>query len=251
MDRAYFINYYHLEREHWWFKVRSEIIINHCTQLLQGVKNPKILNIGVATGYLSEKLMALGEVESIEFDQTCYEFTKNLNKIKIVQGSILQLPFEDNVFDLVCAFDVIEHVNDDQKAIFEMNRVSRTAGKLIVTVPAFRSLWSSHDEINHHFRRYTQKQLISLVGEDNIVFCSYFNSILFIPVYLLKKIQNLISVFHKSGKPKNSNFDVIRSSLVNQVLEKIFRLEINPLKKQNTFPFGISLICSSRKLKHL
>jgi ubiquinone/menaquinone biosynthesis C-methylase UbiE len=73
-----------------------------------------------------------------------------------------ELPFKDEEFDLICAFDVIEHVEDDLLGIREMKRVCKNEGLMVLTVPAYMFLWSHHDEVNQHYRRYTLKNLKNL-----------------------------------------------------------------------------------------
>ena len=125
MDKNYYKEYYHLERSHWWFQARAHILMSHLKRILPPKKDLKILNVGAATGRSSELLMQFGEVMSVEYDKECFDFVAQNLKIPIVKGSILELPFEAEAFDLVCAFDVIEHVNDDYLAVMEMRRVCK------------------------------------------------------------------------------------------------------------------------------
>jgi len=90
-------------------------------------------------------LEKFGDVTSIEYDEDCCQFLNEVLHIPALQGSITELEFEDNSFDLVCAFDVIEHVEDDSKAASEMLRVCKKDGLVFATVPAFMLLWSEHD----------------------------------------------------------------------------------------------------------
>jgi ubiquinone/menaquinone biosynthesis C-methylase UbiE len=129
--------------------VRLEILKQELQKIIvSNNQKLKILNIGIATGKTSEMLAEFGEVTSIEYDSVCAEFVRQKLNIEVIEGSILELPFEDNYFDFVCAFDVVEHVENDKKAISEMKRVCKQKGKICITVPAFQSLWSHHDEIN-------------------------------------------------------------------------------------------------------
>jgi 2-polyprenyl-3-methyl-5-hydroxy-6-metoxy-1,4-benzoquinol methylase len=113
MDQAYFKDYYHLEREHWWFLVRRKILAERINSLLNRPKQIHSLNVGAATGTTSDMLMEFGEVMSIEYDEDCCRFTQGFLQTPIIQGSILELPFNDNQYDLVTAFDVIEQKNKD------------------------------------------------------------------------------------------------------------------------------------------
>ena len=165
MDINYYKEYATLERQHWWFKVRGKIISRLISASIQNKENKPltILNIGAATGKTSELLSKFGKVTSLEYDQDCCNYANEQFNLTIIHGSILDLPFKDEEFDLVCAFDVIEHVEDDLSGVHEMKRVCKRDGQIVLTVPAYLFLWSHHDIVNHHFRRYTLKSLKDLV----------------------------------------------------------------------------------------
>ncbi|MDP1728153.1 MAG: class I SAM-dependent methyltransferase [Bacteroidota bacterium] len=247
MDKNYYLEYYDLERNNWWFKARQEIIRSQIIKLTEGKTNISILNIGVATGASSIMLAEFGKVKSIEFDAECFEFVKEKLDIDIEQGSILELQFEPNSFDLVCAFDVIEHVENDQLAAIEMMRVCKPGGFVFVTVPAFMSLYGKHDIVNHHFRRYKSDGLKMLFSEQgSIVYDTYFNSVLFIPIFLVRIINKLIPGILKS-KGSGSDFGMIQSKFLDRLFYKIFMFENGLLKKATRFPFGVSAMLIWKK----
>ncbi|MBC8883666.1 class I SAM-dependent methyltransferase [Flavobacterium piscinae] len=186
MNHDYYKEYYLLERNHWWFKARERIISNLIKKLISDNNYTSgeisILNIGCSTGRSSEYLSEFGKVTSIEYDEFCCEFAREKTGLEIIHGSITELPFTVEKFDLVCAFDVIEHVEDDQLAVNEMKRVLKENGVIFITVPAFMSLWSHHDEINQHFRRYKLNEvdhLFKLEKNGKTIFSSYFNFFFF------------------------------------------------------------------------
>jgi SAM-dependent methyltransferase len=270
MDKNYYKKYYTLEREHWWFTARAKIIMTHIRRIFSHQTDLNILNIGAATGYSSELLQQFGAVTSVEFDEDCYNFTRDVVKIPIQKGSILALDFPDNTFDLVCAFDVIEHVEDDRLAVSEMRRVAKQGGVMCVTVPAFMFLWSEHDVVNHHFRRYTSKILrgvfdvgfgmsdvggmhasgIDRFSEKNTpIFHSYFNFWLFFPIAAVRVFLRLFTKKHLA-KPEQaqSDFDNFKSnSVINTVLKYIFLSENLFLKRLIPLPIGVSILSSWRK----
>ncbi len=250
MDSLYYREYYKLERNHWFFQVRAKIIMTHIESILEKNGSCKILNIGPATGYTSELLEKYGEVLSVEYDNECYEFVKEKLDIKIIQGTILDLDFEDNSYDLVCAFDVIEHVEDDQLAVDEMKRVCNNDGFVVVTVPAFQSLWSKHDEINHHFRRYKKKPLLNLFNDkDGIEYNTYFNFFLFLPIALIRIISYRIlrKRFNKNEEQTGSDLEIGNSSFVSKIMYFIFSMELPFIRKRLKLPFGVSLLVSWKK----
>lgn len=244
MDRQFYIEYYTLEREHWWFKVRAAIIMDRIRALSAGKGALKILNVGAATGRTSELLEEFGEVHSIEYDQICFEFVKEKLDISIEQGSITELPFEDKSFDLVCAFDVVEHVEDDQKAVQELVRVCKTTGVVLITVPAFMSLWSHHDVVNHHFKRYTSRGISALFANtrSTLLYQSYFNALLFLPIYLFRQLSNMLP---KSWTRKGAGSDATAGQsgkFAGSVLYAIFSLERKLIRWGMRWPFGVSFL---------
>lgn len=249
MDQLYYQEYYTLEREHWWFVARAKIITGHLRKITEGRTGLRILNIGAATGRTSELLEEFGTVKSIEFDEECFQFTKSRCNIDLIKGSILDLPFEDASFDLVCAFDVIEHVEDDHRAVSEMQRVCKKAGIVAVTVPAFMFLWSRHDAVNHHFRRYTQKQLLSLFGNrGQFLFYSYFNFWLFFPIALFRVFIARLLPQKKDRKDSGSDFGLMgKKGIIQTVFQKIFASESFFISRAIRLPVGVSVISTWRK----
>jgi SAM-dependent methyltransferase len=255
MQHDYYKEYYDLERQHWWFVAREKIISSYIQKLITDKQldstDLKILNVGCGPGRSSQYLSQFGHVVSIEYDKYCCEFASEKTGLEIINGSITELPFDDQSFDLVCAFDVIEHVEDDQLAVSEMKRVSKNNGVLFITVPTFMSLWSHHDVINHHFRRYKRpqiEQLFNTVNDGNKIFTSYFNFFLFPPIYLVRKLSNLL----QSGKNRSgsgSDFEAFKPGFMNNVLFNIMHFERHFINNKIQLPFGVSLLYTWKKTK--
>jgi 2-polyprenyl-3-methyl-5-hydroxy-6-metoxy-1,4-benzoquinol methylase len=251
MDKNYYKEYYVLEREHWWFRARAKIISNLISKRIknQEINKLKILNIGAATGKTSEILSEFGTVTSLEYDKECCDFANDTLNLNIINGSILELPFADGEFDMVCALDVIEHVEDDFLAVSEMKRVCKSGGLVVVTVPAFMLLWSNHDEVNHHFRRYTMSNLKEIFSKLNLttVKATYFNTLLFLPILAFRLISKLIPAkFIRVGAGSDATLHT-SNSISSKVLYQIFKSELALLNLFN-LPFGVSIfIISSKK----
>lgn len=248
MNRQYFNTYYNLERSHWWFKARLEILESLLDlYLVKEKKNIKILNTGVATGATTKMLEKYGNVTSLEYDQECCNFLKNELNIDVINGSLTQLPFKKESFDLVCAFDVIEHIKQDDLAIDEIKRVLKKNGTFCLTVPAFNFLWSEHDIINHHFRRYTSSKLAKKITNRGMTvsYKTYFNFFLFTPILIIRFFASKMK--KKSGK---SDFETYKqNSFLSNILFNIFRFEKWFIKQKKSFPFGVSIIITGIK-KH-
>ena len=249
MNLDYYKEYYHFEREHWWFMVRNRLLMEHVEKIIASKKKPlKILNIGVGTGRTSELLSPFGKVTSIEYEQECIKFVKEHLDMEIQHGSILELDFEDNSFDLVCAFDVIEHVEDDQLAVKEMKRVCKSDAFVMVSVPALMMLWGHHDEVNHHFRRYHRKELKNLFSEEGkIIFQSFFNTNLFLPIAAVRIFNRLMPQKPSKSGDTGSDFSIKSSPFVSQILSKIFYSESVFLKRFISLPIGVSMLLSWQK----
>lgn len=248
MEKKYYEEYFDLERRHWWFQVRNRLLMERIAAVL-GPKRPlRILNIGAGTCATSELLARFGEVVSVEYDEHCVAYTRGRLNLPLQQGTILAIDFPDQHFDLVCAFDVIEHVDDDGLAVREMKRVCKPGGLVAVSVPAFQLLWSHHDVVNHHFRRYTMPQLVQVFEQNqpatgtggSIVYRTYFNSALFLPIAAFRLASKAIPkqlIRHGTGADNNV---LPTESPVNKLLYGIFDTERKLINGGLTFPFGVS-----------
>lgn len=248
MDKSYVQQYGQLENSHWWFIIRRRIILQSLQKFIPPVQQGKlkILNAGAAAGGSSQWLSALGEVVSLEQDPLFLSYLAD-QQIEVIDASVTNIPLADNSFDLVCAFDVIEHVDDDQLAVSELLRVCKPGGHLCITVPAFQSLWGNHDVVNGHRRRYKKNQLQALFKRMPATerYISYFNSLLFIPVFLFRKMQSLFSL--SSAASGQSDFIYFKKNdWVNGLLKKVFGAEVS-LSRFVKFPVGVSLLMIAQK----
>jgi SAM-dependent methyltransferase len=243
MNTAYYTEYYTLERENWWFRVREQLIRDQLLRYLpSSTREPDILNVGIATGRSTEMLAELGTVTSVEYDEACAAFTREKLGIPVISASITDLPFENASFDTVCAFDVIEHVEDEVQAVAELKRVCKPGGTIYITVPAYMILWSHHDVVNQHQRRYTMSQIVKLFGlPRQIVYKTYFNSLLFPPILAFRLLSRLLpDRFLRKGS--GSDFSIIgQKSLINKILYHVFNTERRLLRLVR-FRAGVSLL---------
>jgi ubiquinone/menaquinone biosynthesis C-methylase UbiE len=248
MKAEFYQEYYHLERKNWWFLARKQILKDQIAKLFKGRTDLKILNVGAALGASTIMLENFGQVTSLEYDKSCCEFVKKELGLDFINGSITELPFKNNEFDLVCAFDVVEHVQEDALAISELHRVCKPGGYTFTTVPTFRFLWSEHDDVNEHVRRYTMKNYLSLFNAKTcyIYFKSYFNFWLFFPVAPVRILLSFLKGNKKKQAPK-SDFERIKIGGLSKALYHIFKSETHLLKKGIRLPIGISLMVISKK----
>lgn len=246
MNPDYLQKYYFYERNHWWFVVREKIIRQQLHASLPVKRHLKILNAGVATGRSSEMLQQYGEVTSVEKDHDTCVFLRGNLQLDVVECSLESLPFDDNTFDVVCVFDVIEHIEQQEQAVAELYRVCKKEGLIYCTVPAFSFLWSSHDEVNHHKRRYTKKSINNVVEEKFVVeYSTYFNFLLFVPIYLSRVI------FRRRAPSRKIVSDFEYNKLLNGgffsfFFRAIFSIELLLLRFFR-LPFGVSILLRAKK----
>ena len=140
--------------------------------------------------------------------------------------------------NVVLALDVIEHIENDGSALKSIHDLLCQDGHLILPVPAFQSLWSAHDTLNHHYRRYRKKPLITLLQESGfqVQYASYLNAFLFPVIALARKI-----------KPNNEENLHPTKGWINKLLTVIFTSEAKLIRFGLSFPFGVSLILVARK----
>ena len=240
MDKGYYKQYFDFERNHWWFLARADILRSYIGGKISG-KKVKILNVGAATGASSEWLAKYGDVTSLEYDGDCVAFVKETIGLDFVQGSILELPFGSESFDVVCCFDVLEHIEDDKAGAAELQRVCKTGGTVYATVPAGMHLWSDHDKINHHYRRYDIKQFKALfTGLGTINFVSYFNARLYRLIYGARKVLNLKNKIFPPKKIR-SDFESIKPGVTSKLFYNLMSGEKKKLMQGKAFNKGVSI----------
>jgi SAM-dependent methyltransferase len=249
MDKEYYKQYYTLERENWWFRARKNHLRHQIQKIVSNRGKLKILNVGAALGASSLMLQEFGEVTSLEYDKYCCDYAQSELGIPMINGSATELPFEDSGFDIVCAFDVIEHIEEDSLAISEMYRVCKPGGHLFLTVPAFEFLWSEHDQVNYHVRRYNKKSLndADKYVKKEIEYLTYFNFFLFLPIAIVRILASLIKNPRTIENPK-SDFSKVNDGITSKILYQIFLFERIFLENRIRLPFGISIMYISKKI---
>lgn len=238
---------YELENTHWYFRGKRTLVKKVLSRLLDPHPNYKLLDIGCGTGNILLMLQEFGEAVGVDVSPVALEFcrTRNLSALHLVTPDD-KLPFPDRSFDVTCAFDLLEHIEDDLSFLNEIKRVTQTHGKILLIVPAHPQLWSEHDVALHHKRRYTRKQFELLIRNADLT-CSrmtYFNSLLFPVALAYRTFKNLLP--KKNSSTVRSEFFIELPSLVNATLLKLFEMEGAILPKRD-IPFGLSLLAVCQK----
>lgn len=235
----YTYEYTKLEEDNWWFRSRNNLIYNIISNHFDN-KNVKILDIGCGRLNLLRFMQknGYGSLYGVDFSDELLDGTSD--DIKVYKMDCRNMSFDDSFFDVVVASDVLEHIEDDVIAIKEIWRVLKKNGIFIVFVPAFKFLWSYHDVINQHKRRYTKDEVVRKLKENGfmVIKASYWNFVLFFPGFFIRLIKNIFKI------KKNDYYKL--SDLINKTIFKILSIE-NFLLKYINFPFGISVFTLSIK----
>lgn len=231
-----------IEETHWWFVGRRKFFSKEISTLSLSPKS-RILDVGTSTGTNLRMLRELGYADyvGLDFSDDAIRFCREKGLGEVIKGDIKELPFPDATFDLVLATDIIEHIDDDEKAMSEISRVLRTDGHVLVTVPAFMSLWGLQDDVSHHQRRYRLRQLSDLISSSGLKVekTHYFNFLLFIPIWAARRIIRVC-------KPKLESENQLNSPTINRILKTVFAIDLQ-LASFVKPPFGVSILALAKK----
>jgi SAM-dependent methyltransferase len=242
MDRLLELQTHELEDHHWWYRGRRRII----AELIESLSlepGSQVLDAGCGSGRNMVDLAHLGTITGVEIADASVERARSRHVGEVVQCSIASMPFADGHFDLAVCLDAIEHIADEQGAFSELFRVVRPGGGLLVTVPAYQWLWSEHDEINHHQRRYTRRRLSRAAADAGweTVRTTYFNGLL-LPIAIPYRL--LARRAHVEGP--SSDLQQMPARL-NAMLEWPLRFESAVIGLGRRIPVGLSLAAVFRK----
>ena len=243
MDRDYELQTHRAEDRHWWYRGRRRVIQRVIADLPRPNGQMRILDAGCGSGRNMVELAGLGQVTGVELSNTSVRLARGRGVGEVLEGSVQEMPFPDDSFDLAVCLDVIEHLSDDLGALRELRRVVAPGGFLLVTAPAYQSLWSGHDTINHHHRRYNRGGLLrtSRAAGWECARTTYFNSLL-LPVAVA--LRALARFNHRATE---SSLDLwVPPAPLNWLLEQPLRLEAELIDRGVQIPAGLSLLALLR-----
>ena len=232
-----------VEQSHWWYIGRRRIIEGFIADICRRVtdRRPRILDVGCGTGANLIMLSKHGDAEGVDVSEDALAFCRERGLDKVRLGAGEELPYEDATFDLVTAFDVIEHMDDDLAGLREMRRVLRPGGRVLLFVPTFMFLWGVQDEVSNHRRRYRLPQLQRVLEQAGfeIERMTYANITFFLPILLVRKLMRLTGI--KTASENNINVPAL-----NGVFGRVLSAESWILRYLN-LPFGVSGLCVAKK----
>jgi len=239
-----------IQKTHWWFVARQIILEDILKQRMGGKHGLLIADVGCGTGALLPMLSQFGEAWGIDDSPTAVELCHRENFSNVYLN--IDPAWQEAQFDLMTFLDVIEHVDDDvgflQKYVGQLN----PGGLVMITVPALMLLWSDHDVLNHHHRRYASRRLRDVVLKAGLIpeRITYFNSFLFpiiASVRLAMRLKNSLQRFLSDNRRSPARTDFERNiPFINGFLKLIFASERYFLRRFS-FPIGTSLLCLASK----
>jgi SAM-dependent methyltransferase len=231
-----------LDDRHWWYRGRRRVVMAEIERLTLPPR-PMLLDAGCGSGRMLDELVQLGIAFGIDSSAWALAAARARGHSDVALGTVEQMPYPDGAFDLVTCLDVLEHTPDHERTLTELRRVTAPGGHLVITVPAYQSLWSAHDEANRHFRRYRRGTLreAALAAEWEIVRDTHFNSVLLPPAALVRLARKI-----GGGRGKRSELSFTPAWL-DGLLASPFRLEAGLIRRGFRLPAGLSVLGVLRK----
>ncbi|MBL8996385.1 MAG: class I SAM-dependent methyltransferase [Gemmatimonadetes bacterium] len=239
MDAGYGARYAELYHRHWWWRAREAYLIHTLDRRFAPGAAGDILDFGCGDGLFFPALAKYGEPYGIEPEAALLD-PAGPWRARISTDLLTVDPREAHRYGLIVALDVLEHLDDPASALHELVRRLKPGGTFIATVPAFQSLWTAHDDLNHHVRRYRRPELESLVTSAGleVVRARYFFVWLALLKWLVVRKERLLG-----AKPRPPG---IPWAPVNAIVQGVCRAEQFILADADP-AFGSSLIVIAHK----
>jgi SAM-dependent methyltransferase len=232
-----------IEQEHWWHLGRRKLFARVIRELGTSTAEP-VLDVGTSAGTNLRMLRDVGftDVMGLDFSEEAVRWCAEKGLGTVRRGDITNMPFDNESFSLVVATDIVEHVDDDTRALSEIRRVLRPGSAALITVPAFPSLWGLQDEVSHHRRRYRLEPLLDRIREAGLEpeRHFHFNYLLFAPIWAARQVL-------KRWRPAGFKSEgTINNPLLNRLLGAVFDFDIATAQRLSP-PFGVSILAVARR----
>ena len=227
------------EDRHWWLVGRRKIFLDFLRQEASRTRFPySALDCGCGSGAFVSRIDMAAIAVGLDLRPPV---RLGDGRVEFVQALIEELPFSDSCFDVICAFDVLEHIENDVATLEQMRHCLKPDGRLFVSVPAYDLLWDVLDDLAGHVRRYRLREVRAKLKSAGFTSTklTYFNTLLFpavLAVRLLHKLKRKLGL-----KPPSSDFAVPRSRALNALLRTVFEFEVHLLRRID-FPYGGSIL---------
>ena len=254
MRQDLYYDLYVKEQDYWWHVGKRAIVYSLLDKYLPPAdgRQRNALDLGCGTGLNLDHLSRYARPTGTDFSEEALAFCRERGFNSLAKADAAELPFPDNHFDIITALDVIEHLDDDLAALTELKRVLRPGGLLVVSVPAYKALWTYWDDILGHRRRYTVGMMRQSVRKSGLRVrkVSYTNAAILAPVAAIRLLKTLVQ---KQSQLRNENKDPETDFMpvpgwLNRLLIGYYNWEARFVTRSR-LPFGLSVICVAQKAK--
>lgn len=224
------------DSQHWWYVARRDILAEIIHREIELPLDPRILEIGCGTGHNLAMLGHFGEVDAIEVDEEARGIASERLGRPVWSAPLPELRgVERGRYDLIAILDVLEHIEADRDALRGIAACLKPGGQILITVPAFPWMWSAHDVVNHHYRRYTKETLRAAISDADLKLerLDWFNSLLF-PLAAGARVWGKL-------RGKSDSDDALPSAPVNALFRTLFGFERHLIGRV-PMPPGVSLL---------
>jgi SAM-dependent methyltransferase len=237
MEREAFDEMRRVQAWHWWFVARRRILASQIAAL-ELPEKARILEVGCGPGGNLGMLSRFGEVTGLEPDPQARRYAARTAGVPVTAGALPLPETPAEQFDMVAALDVLEHIGDDAGAADGLRELTRPGGYVVATVPAYGWMWSGHDELHHHQRRYSRRAFGRLLEGAGLRIrrLTHFNTVLF-PV---------IAGVRLATRGTSGAADTAPGRPVNRLLTEVFAAERHALRLGD-LPFGVSLLAIAER----
>lgn len=241
MDRIVYDRMAAHDSHHWWYRARRDILADYIAREAKLPANARILEIGCGTGHNLPMLATFGDVDAIEIDEAARAIASERLGKPVGAAPLPALTgVERGAYDMVAVLDVVEHIDDDVAALRAMAECLKPGGCILIAVPAHQWMWSAHDVVNHHKRRYSKATLDAAIAKAGLKHngLSWFNSLLF-PAAVAARLAGKLTA-------KDDSDDSPPPKLLNTLFERVFRVERHLVGRVPLTP-GLSILTLARK----
>lgn len=240
MDADAYSKMFVIEEALWWYRGRRKVCFDLLDRVIGKNKSLDILDVGCGTGYNLVKLADYGRASGVDMSPEALNFCRKRGVENVRLHEAGELPFDDHSQDLLTAFDVIEHIDDDRQALNEFHRVLRPGAGLLIYTPALPWMYNDHDRRVHHKRRYVKSELRSKIVEAGfeIQYISYVN-LLILPIVLLARLYFRL-------RPREHAEMEVPPKPLNMLFTGLVYLE-SLLLSRTTLPYGMTLVALAKK----
>jgi len=245
-----------VEDKHFWFRVRNQILSNLLRQISDQLKPGfSILEVGCGTGNVLryiERVCDPGKALGMDLFFEGLQYARKRVACSLIQGDILHSCFR-KCFEVICLFDVLEHIENDEDILKRIHDITTVNGFLVITVPAYPSLWSSYDVVAHHVRRYTLSGLREKVIRSGyrIEYMTHFFTFLWPFIKLIRSMESWANC-------KKTNVEIFQSRQFNggslimpalhEIIYRILAVEGYLIARRKKLLLGTSLLVVARRI---